>query len=382
MPITAWRIVLVKVDMKKQILVICFFLSLTCVQAQIVNENHSIIFKPVFGTHVNADQGHLFQDRIIGFDAAYFKDISRNKDKWIGPIGAKSYGIGLIFRDISNLKGAKDTAAHAFGQVYGLVAQMDFQLFKLGSVKVNFTPGVGLSVTNKYFFNSTKNRFLGSPINEAIKADLGMELPISKNTDLLAGLGFLHISNGGLTVPNGGLNTGNVYLGLKFGNTETLPSERKSSYEPLGRNSIELSAGIGARGVYEQRGKHFYKSGFYAGYNFYLNDIMTLKAGGDAVYYYSVYDPQKPGETFQNYGTSFDRWRTGLSVGADINLWRITVGAQLGKYLHYNRLMESATWYWTFGPTYNITPRLGLQAKTYMHFAQADYVNWGLLYRI
>ena len=90
MPITAWRIVLVKVDMKKQILVICFFLSLTCVQAQIVNENHSIIFKPVFGTHVNADQGHLFQDRIIGFDAAYFKDISRNKDKWIGPIGAKS----------------------------------------------------------------------------------------------------------------------------------------------------------------------------------------------------------------------------------------------------------------------------------------------------
>lgn len=368
--------------MKKQLLIFIFvIIGCSVAKAQIAPENHSIILKPIFGTHINEDQGHLFQDQITGFDAAYFKDISQNSDKWIGFSAAKSYGISFIFRDLSKLKGTKDTSANAFGQVYGLVAQMDFQLFKVGKAKFNFTPGVGLGYTNKYYFNNTKNRFLGSPVNETIKADLGMELPMSQYTDLLLGFGFLHVSNGGATVPNGGLNTGNIYIGLKLNNPKTLTEERKSTYTTLQRSSIELSAGLGARGVFGDRSKSLYKSGIYAGYNFYLNDVMSLKAGADAVYYYTTFDPNNYVNTFQNYGTSYDKWRTGISVGADINLWRVTVAAQIGKYIHYNRLMDKATWYWTFGPTFNITPHLGLQAKTYMHFAQADYVNWGVVYR-
>jgi len=368
--------------MKKQLLSFIFAIAgYSFAKSQIAPENHSFILKPIFGTHINNDQGHLFQDQITGFDAAYFKNIIQNGDKWIGLSGAKSYGIGFIFRDLSQLKGTKDTSSNAFGQVYGLVAQMDFQLFKIGKAKFNFTPGVGLGYTNKYYYNNTKNRFLGSPVNETIKADLDMELPMSKYTDLLLGFGFLHISNGGATVPNGGLNTGNIYIGLKLNNQKPLAEERKSTYTTLQRNSIELSAGLGARGVFENRNKNLYKSGLYVGYNFYLNDMTTLKAGADAVYYHTTFDPNNYGETFQNYGTSYDKWRTGISIGADINLWRITVAAQIGKYIHYNRLMDKATWYWTFGPTFNITPHLGLQAKTYMHFAQADYVNWGVVYR-
>ncbi|SFA57015.1 Lipid A 3-O-deacylase (PagL) [Pedobacter suwonensis] len=369
--------------MKKQLLLLLILVTIgySFARAQIGPENRSIIFKPIFGTHINNDQGHLFQDQITGLDAAYFKDISQNSDKWIGFSGAKSYGIGFVFRNLSKLKGTKDTSANAFGQIYGLVAQMDFQLFKTGRARFNFTPGVGLGYTNKYYYNNTKNRFLGSAVNEIIKADLGMELAVSKYFDLLAGFGFLHASNGGATVPNGGLNTGNVYIGLKLNNPKTLTEERKSTYTTLQRNSIELSVGLGARGVFENRNKSLYKSGLYAGYNFYLNDVMSLKAGADAVYYYTTFDPNNYGNTFQNYGTSYDQWRTGISIGADINLWRVTVAGQIGKYIHFNRLMDKATWYWTFGPTFNITPHLGLQAKTYMHFAQADFVNWGVVYK-
>jgi hypothetical protein len=272
MPSIVLPTVLVKANdilMKKQLLsFIIIITSITFVKAQIAPENHSIILKPIFGTHVNNDQGHLFQDQITGFDAAYFKDISQNSDKWIGFSGAKSYGIGFVFRNLSKLKGAQDTSANAFGQVYGLVAQMDFQLFKVGKAKFNFTPGVGLGYTNKYYYNNTKNRFLGSPINETIKADLGMELPMSKYVDLLVGFGFLHVSNGGATVPNGGLNTVNVYLGLKLNNQKTSTAERKSTYTTLQRNSIELSAGLGARGVFGNRTKSLYKSGVFSGYYF------------------------------------------------------------------------------------------------------------------
>ncbi len=261
------------------------------------------------------------------------------------------------------------------------MAQIDLELAKIGKAKINFTPAIGLSYTNKNYFTNYQNRFLGSHINESIKADLGVELPLNEHSALMAGLGFLHLSNGGVIIPNGGLNTGNVYIGLKLSNPSAFTSIRKSTYETLQKNSFELSLGIGKRGVYQEKNKGYYKSGSYLGYNYYLNDFISLKGGLDAIYYYTVYDPNDQ-KTFQNYGTSYDRWRTGISTGADLNLWRVTVTGQIGKYLHYNRYFKTASWYWAFGPTLNLTPHIGIQAKTYMHFAQADFVNYGLAFRI
>lgn len=156
-----------------------------------------------------------------------------------------------------------------------------------------------------------------------------------------------------------------------------------TNFQQLQKNSFELNLGIGRRGVYESH-KGLLKSGLYAGYNFYVNEIFTLKGGFDAVYYYTVFDPSPARgiQTFQYYGTSYDKWRTGVSFGGETTMWRLALNAQMGKYLHYNSYYKDINWFWTTGLTYYVNPHVGLQAKTYFHTSQADFINYGLVFKM
>lgn len=357
-------------------------LAILATAIQLTQAQYAFTAKGLLGSHIYPDQKYLLQDQIWGTDLTVAKNIAGNADEWIQRSNAKSAGLDFVFRDLSRLKGPSDTAANSFGQIYGIGFNAEFELLRLGNIKLRFKPSVGLAYTNKHYFNTPKNRIIGGAFNELIKADLGFEMPLGKRHALITGFSFLHMSNGGATVPNGGLNTGNIYLGVKFGKNDTMGNHKKSDYLPLQRHFIELAGGFGKRGVYEKQNETMLKSGLFAGYGLRINDFIALKAGVDAVHYYDIYNPAKHVETFQYYASSFKNWRVGTSIGADLNLWRITINGQVGKYIYYKRLYQSAHWYWTFGPIFNLTPRLGIQVKTYMHFAQADYVNYGLVYRL
>ena len=350
----------------------------------------AIVVKPVFGAHALLDQGQLLHDKLYGLDLAYQKLMEQHVPDWARIARAKSYGLELVVRNFDDFKGVNDTISSALGTAVGLLAQVELRVLSVGKTDVIFSPAAGASYSTKTFFTHSQNRFIGSHINEMLKADIGAQVALSPNLTLLAGAAYVHLSNGGYRVPNGGLNTVNMYVGMKIkpaSKPTSTESNEKSSIEPgkpfntLQRNSFEFMAGFGQRGVFEQK-RAKYRSAFFAGYNYYINDLITIKTGLDAVYYYTVFDPLNADETFQNYGTSYDRWRTGLSLSSDFNFWRVTINTQIGKYLHYNRYFKNATWYWGFGPTIYVTPRLGIQARTYMHFAQADFVNYGLVLRL
>jgi len=348
--------------------------------AQIIAPNHSFSFSPVVGAHAYEDQNHLFQDRIYGFDAVYSNKISQNKANWIHYLKAKSFGVALNFRDLSRLKGAKDLAENSFGKGIGLSAQLELGLITFKKISLNFYPSVGLAYTNKSYFNHPKNIILGTNINYNLSANLGLEIPANQNNAVLFGLGFYHLSNGGMKIPNGGLNTLQVYLGLKHNNLTTNKNLHESAYSTLQKNNFELMLGFGKRGVYQQQHSYLYRSGLYTGYNFYYNDMVSFKAGLDAVYYFTTYDSNNATATMQYFGTSYDKLRLGASAGIDLQIWRLSITSQFGKYIHFNSFYDQK-WYWTFGPTYNITPKFGFSIKTYMHKTQADYINFGFVIR-
>ncbi|HYK77027.1 MAG TPA: acyloxyacyl hydrolase [Daejeonella sp.] len=335
--------------------------------------------KAVIGSHaLGAD---MLQNNLYGIDVSWQKDISQKEDAWRKLSNAQSSGLSFVFRNLN--KGYQDTSVNSLGQSYGLAAQIEFRLFKLGNTSVSFTPAMGLGYITKTYFTDHRNRVIGSHLNQLIKADLNAVIPLSTNMNLLAGAGFLHYSNGGFQIPNGGLNTLNLFTGLRFGKSWVKPNISQSKYRPIRKNSIEVAAGIGRRGIYQQR-NGLYKSGMYGGYNYYINDLLRAKAGIDAVYYYTPFnpDPEKALQTFQYYGTSYSRWRAGISIGPEINLGRFGVNAQVGKYIYYNRYHQEINWYWTATFTYALTPHMGVQGRTYFHKAQADFINYGLCFKI
>lgn len=353
------------------------------VQAQNIYPGNSFEGHVVLGSHAIGGPGGALQDKLYGFDLSYQKDISHIRDQWVKLANAKSAGIGLVYRDLQYLKGYNDTSSNSFGKAYGLVGHMDFKLLERGRTSVSLRPGVGFSYISKTFFTDKRNRFIGSHLNEILKADLLVKVSLNPKFDLTAGAGFLHYSNGGYSIPNSGINMLSLSTGLRFKRDAVQKKEYQTNFTQLRKNSIELNLGIGRRGVYESH-DGLLKSGIYAGYNVYINDILSLKSGFDAVYYYTPFNPA-PGrdiQTFQYYGTSYDKWRTGLSIGAEATVWRLALNAQAGKYLHYNSYYKDIEWFWTTGLTYHLTPHIGIQAKTYLHGSQADFINYGLVFKI
>lgn len=341
---------------------------------------HAVGVKPVFGTHLLDDEERFMADRIYGLDLNYSFDLRYREEDWVNMLRAREFSVGFVMRDFSNLKGTGGMAGHSFGQSYGLVAQLDFHLFDAGPVGVYLAPALGLSYLTETFFTDPENVFIGSHLNQTIKAELTAEIPLSSKFSLLAGTQFLHHSNGGFNIPNRGLNTGNVFLGVKSGFETEAPERPRTPFRHLNRGSAEIAAGIGRRGVFQQH-KGMAKSGLYAGYNYYLNEVFDLKAGLDAVYYFTVYDPDNRGDTYQHYGTSYKSWRAGISLGTDLKLGRWVVSGLYGKYLYYDS-EHDIQWYWNAGLKYFITPRVGIQTMLYMHRAQADFVNNGLVVKL
>ena len=380
------RIVLAKIKMFIRDIrfnTVVLFLVLFCTEArsQLLPQNHAIVITPVYGSVTVNDKNGFFQQNLYGVDLSYVKDISRDTDAWIELSHAKSYGLSLVIRNLNNFKGYQDTSANSFGQAYGLAGEAEFELIKLGKSSINLTPAFGVSYITKDFFTNPKNRFIGSHFNMTLKADVNAEIPVGQTLSLIAGFGFVHYSNGALVIPNGGLNTADVFAGIKINNFMQAASSNGSVYKPLERNTIELSAGFGRRGIPETHDGN-YKSGLYAGYNFYINDLINLKAGIDGIYYYNLKDPVTTEGKYKYYGASYKQIRSGLSAGADINLWRVSISGEAGYYIYFKRYYNNIKWYWAFGPTYYLTPHLGIRATTYMNVAQADFINWGLVVKI
>ncbi|HEY0770603.1 MAG TPA: hypothetical protein VGD31_09745, partial [Sphingobacteriaceae bacterium] len=82
----------------------------------------------------------------------------------------------------------------------------------------------------------------------------------------------------------------------------------------------------------------------------------------------------------QYFATSFDPWRYGMSIGADIWLGKVAVMTNYGYYLKFNSQYNIKT-YWNAGMKYYFNSWLGIQGKGYVHKVQADYLGLGLMFR-
>jgi hypothetical protein len=252
-------------------------------------------------------------------------------------------------------------------------------------------------------FYTTYNPIIGSHINLAVQAGLKLETPLSSSTKILAGINFFHYSNSAFRLPNDGINNFNASLGLVRDINYSGPANQKATYGIDNKHSFEFGIGIGRRGFVQtgtymntQTGKpvnltdtsaqktaisNLYQAGFYAGYNYRLNQLLSLKAGVDAVYYFQTFSWENFYRTYQESGSSYDHLSLGLSLGTDIWLGRMALMANYGYYLHYNSVVP-VHFYWTLGAKYYIIPWMALNAQIYLHGFEAHYANFGLIFNV
>lgn len=325
----------------------------------------------------SADKNFL-QGTAYGGELIYHYNVNRNPKKWSNDLGIKSIDLIFNYKRMANVTRIAAPQKGEFGDTYSLLGGLTFPILNVNKVELAFTPGLGILYAGESWF-SNQNPIVGSRLNLGLKAGLKASVPLSEKTAVSANLDILHYSNGGTRVPNNGLNMVSVGLSVIRAlndNVEVKPSSFES--ENYKKHSFELGINVGRRGVYQSR-DGLYKTGLYGGYNYRLNSYLALGAGIDAIYYFTIYDPNRNLETFQSKASSFDRWRVGAAIGPDLWMGKLAVMAKYGYYIHYNSLLPVKT-YWTAGVRYKLNNWLGLQAKGYIHQTDADYVGFGLMF--
>lgn len=357
-------------------LILCFSVAL----GQPNDVIHALSIKPSYGMSVGA-KSPKSDNYLYGIQLSYDRSLLDKQAEWITFLRAKSIRFSLLLHNMNAMKEQVEDQAYPYGLAFGLVSQLDFRVAQLGKAQLLFSPGLGLGYVTETSRTNPGTSILSSHLNLAVVGDLTLEAPVNDRLSVLAGVGMMHYSNGGIKIPNGGINTLNGSLGLKtvLHRKPSSAIDRLNFYHKEG-SSWEFALGMGVRGKYRSS-DNFWRTGLYGGYNYFINHTLGFRAGLDMVYYHTVFDDNRFEETFQYYGSSYDRVRWGLSVGSELAMGRFGLLGQVGYYFHY-KSYHQVKWYWLFAPKFYITRNFGVQTSLYLHNAQADYLNCGLFFTI
>ncbi|OOQ58449.1 acyloxyacyl hydrolase [Mucilaginibacter pedocola] len=370
--------------MKK--IAVIFTLLLLCKQlaAQTANTN-SFEINAIHGLSSFTAEFYKMPGHLKGLEASYRFNMGNNKAPYIRLLNIENIDIVGGFRNFNSVSiiDSNDVETKPIGQVYSVLGRLEIPIVKFGRGRLVFAPAIGLAyATGTYFTNG--NPLIGSHINLASQAGLFISAPLSNSVGLKGGIDIFHYSNGAVKVPNNGINSVEVSLGLIQNLNTPGPQTSSKAFSTFYKHSFEFGFDVGRRGVQKAEGG-LYKTGLSAAYNYRVGNALSLKAGADAVYYFSLYHPDDDPKTnlepsYQYHGSSFDRWRYGLSAGFDLWLGRLAIMANTGYYLHYRSTTPIHT-YWMPGIKYYMLPWMALQVKSYIHGSDCDYLGGGLIFR-
>lgn len=339
---------------------------------------NSVEFSMLSGLNVFSP-GHVFMNgRSYGAEMGYNISMDQNPADWVKRLRVDALSLTSGYRNMSQVFIKDSLESKGFlGNIYTLSGKLNFSLLRSAKTKLLLTTDAGIAYsTSSYFIDG--NPIVASRINFSPKIGLKFKTLLTGSTSLIVAANMFHYSNIALRVPNNGVNSFEISLGLvKALKSYPEKPDKKSVATDNMRSFFEIGADIGRRGSYKSRDGNW-KSGFYAGYSHKINPTFGLKLGADAVYYYSVFDGSKKSD--QYFATSFDPWRYGMSAGADVWFGKVALMTNYGYYLKFNGQYNMKT-YWNAGFKYYFNPSLGIQVRGYVHKVQADYARVGLMFR-
>ncbi|GEM_PF-2062709 len=312
-----------------------------------------------------------------GIRAGVGKKLNPETQNWARFFGADNVSLSFVYWDMSEMK----YNGVPFGEVYGLSLSTELNLLKKNNLRFFLAPEIGVGFATVTVFTRPDSFVFGSHINALFGASLGAEIPMNKNWKLLPFFTLQHSSNGAFHLPNFGANAINLGVGIRkeFKNNEESQTSESKEIQ-LKKHGIELSAGIGSRGKYKQKGG-FTKYGFYGGYSYFLNQMIGLRIGIDGVYFVKVYNPEEYSDSVTYLGESEKHLRLGSSAGIEFRFGVIALNANVGRYVYFKSPYDQKI-YWNANLKYYVSPKFGFQGTLTSHKSQADFVNLGLFVRL
>ena len=340
----------------------------------------------VLSSHLHAQHAWSFR-AYPGFLAAHHEDMQAMGSHVLGLEAGREWRIDkdgeLAKNQLQPFAGIGANHIRLFNDINGNVSSL-FGYYDAGisgtektSLRFRLTTGIGLLSRQWDVYTNPRNRAIGSRLNGMMQAAMYVQTPVSDHKQIQLGLSLIHYSNGNFGQPNLGINMPCLFLGLKQfdGNTRYY----KPRY-PENPNTVEwqpsLRFGKKQMSMDDPRNIFNYVAELKLLYPHKPYRFWTAAITGfyDRTYVYTKFQPLPT--------ASPDKIsELAISGGHEYRVGRVGMVADVGLYL-YRPDDTKRKYYQALGVKYYASSSLTAMVRMRTHLSMADYLEWGLSYRI
>jgi hypothetical protein len=282
----------------------------------------------------------------------------------------------------------------SLGQAFALMPLINFPLFKTRDFTLGFRFALGVGYLTKRFdrLNNYKNLAIGSHVNAAVNLMLEARVRFNKTFSVTAGFSLQHFSNGSLKLPNNGLNTPLVNIGIAyrpFGENKNISDRFYAPTEPFAatlQRSIEFHFGLslGWKNLKAVVGEN------YLVYHLYENTFVRItKKSQFGIGLDLSYDPSQRKLYELNYidennspDTIINNWKflnPGINAAYNLTMGKLGIILNFGYYLHVMDPVKPL--YQKLCVQYNFSKHFFANVMLKVVWGRAEYIGWGMGYR-
>jgi hypothetical protein len=334
-------------------------------------KNASIGSRTYIGSFlITKAKAEYIRDSYASYSEIYLEYQTRGKSDWEIAHRLPKWGVSII---------RGNTGSRQYiGHMTAVYAYLNLPVIRSRHYTGSILAGTGPGWVSKPFDITTnpRNTLIGTKLNAYINFAFHNEILVSKRFAINAGLNFMHLSNGGTTLPNLGINTPCVFAGIRYAlgkpvkEETTIRSDFKKSFRYQAFTSISL------------------KQAPWIGGNYYAINVLQAEAAYRIKRNYSLglgamFTYNRSLDFFPLENPSYEiRGQKKLQVGTygyyEHFSGRLSVPLQLGMYV-YNRA-KSPVLFQQFGLRYKFSKHLSAELLLKSHMGQADFIHTGIGY--
>lgn len=337
-------------------------------------QNIFVEYKQFYGTVMDHRQtlGWLVRDNLHATQISVLQQTKGNR-YWHQLFGYPEVGVGLYFINLRN--------PEHLGYIFGAYPMAQWRISGNERSRLSFNLGVGLGYISKPFDEKENYQFvsLGSHVNGLYNLSFAYHIWLTQKFGLIADAGVTHLSNATMKSPNLGLNILSVRMGLRYKITSETSFQTLQLPNHENRIALYIFGALGSRQLQAPGGINYWVSSILVQARKSFTHKHAMVAGLDWFYDGSVQPRlEEQGYTYKN---AFSNTYGGLHVGYALSMGKLVINLQQGVFL-YSYFKQPGPVYQRLGLQYFLTEKLiaNITFKTY--FAYAEFIEWGVGYRL
>jgi len=196
---------------------------------------------------------------------------------------------------------------------------------------------------------------------------------------LSCGIGITHFSNGAVKMPNRGINIPSINLGLNYYLHEKQFLKPETAIQNKSKNEFKIIGNWGIKEIYQSFGNKY--MAYSLSGNCFRNFSTKRKLGIGLDIFYDTSNKKRLEEEGTIISNDFEIIKPGINIGHEWEISKLTIVFQIGSYL-YTKDKNDGYIYDRLALQYDLKEHLFINVSLKTHFAKADFVEWGIGYKL